>query len=161
MSKKTHAHRHSPHAVQRKHWMAGRTAWLGGSLILASIVAAILIFRPGTGVQTPSADQPSEIGVEQAYAEFQEGAFILDVRDQDEWDAFHIPGTTLIPLDQLQTRLEELPRDRRIVVVCRSGNRSKRGRDVLLEAGFTDVASMTGGLTAWSHAGYPIEGTRP
>jgi rhodanese-related sulfurtransferase len=82
------------------------------------------------------------------------------VREQDEWDAFHIPGATLIPLGQLQTRLDELPKDREIIVVCRGG-RSKQGRDMLLAAGFTEVVSMTGGVTAWSNAGLPIEGTRP
>jgi rhodanese-related sulfurtransferase len=52
--------------------------------------------------------------------------------------------------------LNELPRDRPIVVVCRSGNRSQQGRDILLNAGFTQVVSMTGGLNQWRDAGYPI-----
>ncbi|MBI4731971.1 MAG: rhodanese-like domain-containing protein [Chloroflexi bacterium] len=104
---------------------------------------------------------PLEITVEEAYLKYQEGVFFLDVREQEEWDAFHIPETTLIPLSELPDRLSELPRDRQIVVVCRSGNRSQLGRDTLLQAGFTNVTSMTGGVTEWSSAGYPIEGTRP
>lgn len=104
---------------------------------------------------------PLEITVEEAYLKYQEGVFFLDVREQEEWDAFHIPNTTLIPLSELPDRLSELPRDRQIVVVCRSGNRSQLGRDTLLQAGLTNVASMTGGVTEWSNAGYPIEGTRP
>jgi rhodanese-related sulfurtransferase len=50
--------------------------------------------------------------------------------------------------------VNELPRDQEIVVVCRSGNRSQQGRDILLQAGFTQVTSMAGGLSQWRSAGY-------
>jgi rhodanese-related sulfurtransferase len=53
--------------------------------------------------------------------------------------------------------LNEVPRDRQIVVVCRSGNRSQQGRDILLNAGFEQVTSMTGGLNEWRASGYPVE----
>jgi rhodanese-related sulfurtransferase len=82
---------------------------------------------------------------------------VLDVRTQQEWDDFHIPGTTLIPLDQLESRVSELPADEEIVVICRSGNRSQVGRDILLQAGFESVTSVDGGVTAWQSRGYPIE----
>ncbi|MBM3123742.1 MAG: rhodanese-like domain-containing protein [Chloroflexi bacterium] len=100
---------------------------------------------------------PAEIGVEDAYQKIQGGAFMLDVRTQQEWDEYHAPQAELIPLDQLQSRLAELPRDREIVVVCRSGNRSQQGRDILLAAGF-DATSMAGGMKDWYARGYPIEG---
>lgn len=85
------------------------------------------------------------------------GAFMLDVREPDEWAAGHIPGATLIPLGELESRLGELPADQPIVVYCRSGNRSAVGRDTLLNAGFTSVTSMAGGFTAWAQAGYDTE----
>ena len=130
--------------------------------VLVVVVIAIVILVNGKGSQQPAADTlPVEITVVQAYEKYQEGTYFLDVREQDEWDSFHIPNTTLIPLGELQTRLGELPQDRPIVVVCRSGNRSQAGRDILLEAGFQDVTSMAGGVTQWSNLGYPIEGTRP
>jgi rhodanese-related sulfurtransferase len=50
--------------------------------------------------------------------------------------------------------VDELPKDQEIVVVCRSGNRSAQGRDILLEAGFAQVTSLAGGLTQWKAAGY-------
>ncbi|MBU3927578.1 MAG: rhodanese-like domain-containing protein [Bacteroidetes bacterium] len=78
-----------------------------------------------------------------------QGAFILDVREQSEWDQFHIPGATLIPLGELPNRLNEVPKDKTVVVVCRTGHRSAQGRDILLNAGFTQVTSMTGGVTEW------------
>ncbi|HEU0292142.1 MAG TPA: rhodanese-like domain-containing protein [Anaerolineales bacterium] len=81
--------------------------------------------------------------------------FILDVRQPEEWNEAHIPESTLIPLDQLPNRINELPKDQGIVIVCRSGNRSAQGRDILLESGFTNVTSMAGGLNQWKTAGYP------
>jgi len=72
------------------------------------------------------------ISVDDAYKMYQEGIFFLDVRTLEEWNQFHAPNSTLIPLDQLQSRLNELPDDQPIVVVCRSGNRSQKGRDILL-----------------------------
>ncbi|MGZ9234373.1 MAG: rhodanese-like domain-containing protein [Anaerolineales bacterium] len=99
---------------------------------------------------------PRDIGVSDAYNLYQNGAFVLDVRTLEEWNEFHAPNTTLIPLDQLSSRVKEVPRDRQIVVVCRSGNRSQQGRDILLEAGFEQVTSMTGGLSEWRASGYPI-----
>jgi rhodanese-related sulfurtransferase len=98
---------------------------------------------------------PSEISVADAVAKRDGGAFILDVRQPEEWNETHIPDSTLIPLDQLAARVNELPKDQEIVVVCRSGNRSAQGRDILLEAGFTNVTSMAGGLNQWKAAGYP------
>jgi rhodanese-related sulfurtransferase len=104
----------------------------------------------------PGADNlPAEINVDQAYELYQNGTFFLDVRTQEEWNEFHAPNSILIPLDQLPDRLSELPDDQPIVVVCRSGNRSEMGRDILLDAGFPQVTSMKGGLTEWAAGGYP------
>ncbi len=96
----------------------------------------------------------SQISVEEAVAKRDSGTFILDVREPDEWNQFHVPSSTLIPLGELAAHLDELPRDQEIVV-CRSGNRSAQGRDILLHAGFTQVTSIAGGLTQWKAAGYP------
>ena len=98
---------------------------------------------------------PAEISVAQAAAKRDAGAFILDVRQPDEWNETHIPGATLIPLDKLEARVNEVPKDKEVVVVCRSGNRSKPGRDALKAAGFTQVTSVTGGLKDWKAAGLP------
>jgi rhodanese-related sulfurtransferase len=81
---------------------------------------------------------------------------MLDVREPDEWAAGHIPDATLIPLGELSSRVGELERNQRIVVVCRSGNRSAEGRDILLGAGFPAVTSLDGGMTEWAAAGMPM-----
>jgi len=114
-----------------------------------------VFLRPASaGEMTP------EISVVQAAEKRSAGAFILDVREQDEWDAVHIPEATLIPLGQLESRLNEVPRDQEIVVVCRSGNRSATGRDILLEAGFENVTSMAGGMNDWQAQGFPTTSGR-
>ena len=100
---------------------------------------------------------PLDITVEQAFQERENGALILDVRTESEWEEVHIPGSTRILLDDLPNRLNEVPEDTRIVVVCRSGNRSQIGRDTLLNAGFEEVTSMIGGVSQWRDLGYPVE----
>lgn len=124
--------------------------------ILAFVALLVYLIASGSGGETTSA-LAREVNVDEAYQMYQDGVFVLDVRTQEEWDEYHAPNTTLIPLDQLPARLSELPKDREILVVCRSGNRSQQGRDILLNAGFT-ATSMAGGLSEWYAKGYPIEG---
>ena len=127
-----------------------------GQVTVIAIVALIIyLIAASTGGVSPTL--ASEISVDQAYEEYQAGTFVLDVRTQEEWDEYHAPNTTLIPLDELPARLNELPKDKEIVVICRSGNRSQQGRDILLQAGF-NATSMAGGLSEWYAKGYPIEG---
>lgn len=129
-----------------------------GQLTVVAIVALIIyLIAANTGGSASTAALPGEISVGQAYEKYQAGTFLLDVRTQEEWDEYHAPNTTLIPLDQLPSRLSELPKDQEIVVVCRSGNRSQQGRDILLQAGF-NATSMAGGLKEWYASGYPTEG---
>jgi len=130
--------------------------WIGLGLILFIGLAAALFMRPAPTTET----LPPEITVSQAAEKRTAGAFFLDVREQDEWDALHIPDATLIPLGQLSARLNEVPRDQEIVVVCRSGNRSAAGRDILLQAGFKKVTSMAGGMNEWKAQGFPTTSGR-
>jgi rhodanese-related sulfurtransferase len=120
------------------------------------VVAVIAIVLIALSAQSASS-LPAEISVDKAYELYQQGnTFFLDVREQSEWDEYHAPNATLIPLGELAARVGELPKDKQIVVVCRSGNRSQEGRDILKQAGFTNVTSMTGGLKTWRDKGYPI-----
>jgi len=129
--------------------------WLWISLgVLLLVVVGILLLNS-------KAPSPPEITAAQAYAKYQQGAFFLDVREQEEWDQYHIDGSTLIPLDQLQDRVNELSKDEDIVVVCRSGRRSQNGASILQKAGFTRIFSMSGGLNAWTASGYPVQGAPP
>ena len=131
--------------------------WLIVAAVVVVAVIAVIAFLPrGNSTESPAlASLPKEISVAQAEELYNSGAFVLDVRQPEEWNQVHIPGTTLIPLGDLQNRLSEVPKDKQVVVVCRSGNRSQQGRDILLNAGFDQVTSMAGGVTQWSAAGYP------
>lgn len=85
-----------------------------------------------------------------------EPLLILDVRSSDEYWQGHVPGSTLLPLDQLAARLDEVSKDRPIVAVCRSGNRSGVATAMLRRAGF-DAVNMKGGMLAWEKANLPVE----
>jgi rhodanese-related sulfurtransferase len=100
---------------------------------------------------------PLTVSVGQASALRDGGAFVLDVREPSEWVTGHIHGATLVPLGQLPNRLSEVPRERMVVVVCHSGNRSAQARDLLLAAGYPSVTSISGGMTAWLAAGLPVD----
>ena len=134
--------------------------------VIAIIVIALLGQQPAVtehpaAVSTTlalSTSMPDEISIGDAYKLYQRnGAYFLDVRERPEWDAFHIPKTTLLPLGQVAALADKFPKDKPIIVVCASGIRSAQGRDILKKAGYTNVTSLTGGVTAWKTQGYPIE----
>ncbi len=132
-------------------------AWilLAAAALGLAVLAIIQLSQPTASNPSASSGLSSEVSVTDAAKMRDEGAFILDVREQSEWEQGHIPGATLIPLGDLPNRLSELPKDQNIVVVCRSGRRSAQGRDILLQAGFTQVTSMTGGMSAWQAQALP------
>jgi rhodanese-related sulfurtransferase len=84
-----------------------------------------------------------------------DGTVLLDVREPDEWAAGRAPGAVHVPLGSLPSRVGELPRDREIVVICRSGRRSALATRQLAAAGF-DARNMAGGMQAWARAGLPV-----
>ena len=84
-----------------------------------------------------------------------QGALLVDVREGWEWAAGRVAGARHVPLDQLPRRAGELPRDRKVVVVCRSGNRSAHATRVLRGTG-VDAVNLDGGLQAWWGAGLPL-----
>ncbi len=87
-----------------------------------------------------------------------QGALLLDVREVDEHVQEHAPGSILIPLGQLQQRLNEIDgyRNRPVAVICRSGSRSAQALKVLERAGFSAAVNVEGGMIAWKKAGLPI-----
>lgn len=81
---------------------------------------------------------------------------LLDVRNPREWSAKHIEGSVNIPLNHLQERLGEVPRDRRIALHCAGGYRSSIAASILHQHGITRVVEMAGGITAWDAARLPV-----
>lgn len=83
---------------------------------------------------------------------------LVDVRTAGEYEFDgHIAGSQLIPLSLLAARLDELPKDKPIVCICRSGNRSHTACEHLAVNGFTDIYNLSGGMLGWRYAGLPFE----
>lgn len=128
--------------------------WVGIAVIAVIAVVAVVFLRNENTAGDSASNLPAEIDVNQAAQLRDSGAFILDVREPSEWQEYHIPGATLIPLGELASRVNEVPQDQEVVVVCRSGNRSQEGRNILKNAGFEQVTSMAGGMKQWMTSGF-------
>lgn len=101
-----------------------------------------------------------ETSVDQLADQLNRGVVLIDVRNEDEYAQAHIPGAQLIPLPTLADRLDELPRDTWVAVICQSGGRSAQAAELLGEAGI-DATSVTGGTTAWIESGRPTDKSSP
>src|SRR5690625_4530886 len=95
-----------------------------------------------------SQQQPSEVSVEELAARVSDGAFVLDVREPQEYTAGHVPGAAHMPLHTVPARYEELPRDQTGYVVCASGGRSAQAAQFLAAAGFS-AGNVDGGTKGW------------
>ena len=96
-----------------------------------------------------------EIGIEDLSPDDAD-ALLLDVREPAEFAAGHVPGAVNIPQADLATRLDEVPRDRPVHVICQAGMRSLRSTQFLWQLGYREVASVRGGTGAWLAAGKPV-----
>ena len=96
-----------------------------------------------------------EIDVREAADRIKNGAYLLDVRENDEWETGHAPQAEHIPLSTLIFDREELPTDRQILVICKVGGRSVQATAVLRHSGF-DAVNVAGGMLAWAESGYPV-----
>ena len=89
------------------------------------------------------------------------GAVVVDVRQPDEYEEAHVPGATLLPLDELVERVDEIPSDSRVYVICATGARSARAAEFLRRQGL-DAVNVAGGTRAWLEAGEPVTtGSQP
>src|ERR1044072_1335054 len=100
-----------------------------------------------------------EINPPDAHTRHQAGATLIDVREQVEWDAGHIPGAMFIPLGQLDGAIAAAvpDKDTEIILQCRSGARSGRGTAQLQALGYTNVVNLAGGILQWELDNLPIE----
>jgi rhodanese-related sulfurtransferase len=106
-------------------------------------------------------DEVIPLSVKEAY-EMISGSgdyIILDVRSQREYSEGHIEGAILIPVGELEGRMDELPKGKPIIVYCKVGGRSASASDILVKNGFAPVYNMEGGIMEWINEGYPtVEG---
>ena len=82
---------------------------------------------------------------------------LVDVREYPEFAGGHLAGSRLLPLAQLETRAQELPKDREIVLICRTGRRSAEAAEKLGRLGFDKLGQLEGGVMSWQKAGLPLE----
>ena len=129
--------------------------------LLALLLAFSLpVFGCGMGEKT--ADGYENVSVAHAHKHWSQGDkspipfVMLDVRTPEEFAEGHIPRALLIPMQELEKRLSEVPKDRQAYVYCRSGVRSVKASEILAKAGFTRIENVEGGFMAWQAAGYPV-----
>ena len=97
-----------------------------------------------------------EIDVDELAQRREAGQVVLDVRNPDEYEEAHVPGVVLIPLGELVERVDEVPTDGPLPVICRSGARSMQAAEYLRGQGI-DAVNVVGGTLAWIDAGFPVE----
>lgn len=138
-----------------------KTKWL-----FLLFLALVLVACGGTDTAAPAAEQSAELAPldlapevdVHTVAEVKDrgDVYVLDVREQWEYDEGHIPGVVLIPLGEIPGRMSEIPKDKEVIVTCRTGNRSGQATDFLRQNGFDNVHNMQGGIVAWEQAGYEV-----
>jgi DMSO/TMAO reductase YedYZ molybdopterin-dependent catalytic subunit/rhodanese-related sulfurtransferase len=108
----------------------------------------------------PDAAAAPEVGPRAAAALLDAGALLIDVREPGEWQAGYVAQALLLPMGQVARHRDDLPPDRQIVVVCRSGGRSAAVAEALRAWGF-DAVNLSGGMTGWAVAGLPVVTSGP
>jgi rhodanese-related sulfurtransferase len=97
----------------------------------------------------------TEVSAAEAQDYLRDGAVLLDVREDYEWDDGHAPQAVHVPMSEISARVEEIPKDKTIVCVCHVGGRSARVAEALNGAGWVAV-NLVGGMAAWQRAGFPV-----
>lgn len=111
-------------------------------MLLAAVTAA--------GCAQSSGGANVDVSVDEALRLWQnKEAVIIDVRTPGEYREGHIPDVFNIPLDELENRMGEIPKDKKVVLICRTGNRSAQGTKLLRSKGFNNVFNSTGGMSTW------------
>jgi rhodanese-related sulfurtransferase len=134
-----------------------RTIHILGNVIMKKILLLLSSLLGNTALFAEVLPSVSPLQAEVMQA--QQKAVIIDVREDDEWNAGHIAGAIHIPLGDIQNRVTELAKyqNQPIITQCRSGARSAKAADILSKAGFTNVHNMDGGLNAWQKADLQIQ----
>lgn len=112
---------------------------------ILALMATIL-----TGCAAGGSQSGVDVSVDEALRLWQtKEAILIDIRTPGEYRAGHISGVVNIPLDELEKRMTEIPKDKKVVLICRTGNRSAQGTKLLHSKGFSNVYNSTGGMSTW------------
>jgi rhodanese-related sulfurtransferase len=141
-----------------------------GVIFLLLLLAGVMLSACGeSDDKKDEATKPpatyTTVQVQEAYDRLNgnDDALIVDVRQPEEWAETGVPvGAVLMSLADVETRAaSELPKDKEIFVICRSGNRSRTASETLIGLGYEKVVNVDGGMTAWIQAGLPTETYTP
>jgi thioredoxin len=102
------------------------------------------------------AAQAGEVGLDDFAAAHADGAFVLDIREDHEFTAGHVPGATHVPMNDLPTRIAELPTDQPVFVICAVGGRSRQVVDYLRAQGLA-AFNVSDGTNGWAQRGWPLD----
>lgn len=124
-------------------------------LVITAVVSGLMLLWSIFGSRVTGINQ---VNTFEATRLINDDALVLDVREDSEWNAGHIPDAKHIPLGRLNARVGELDKfkDKPIVVNCRSGHRSNRACAMLKKSGFANVHNLSGGIMAWQQANLPV-----
>lgn len=92
----------------------------------------------------------TNVDVNEAEKLIKQGIFVIDVRTPEEYKEGHIPEAQLIPLQEIEARINEFSQDNKYLIVCRSGNRSAQASDILVQKGMKNIYNMVGGMNEWT-----------
>jgi rhodanese-related sulfurtransferase len=124
------------------------------ALMVAALVAGV--FAAPVSLASPPTVTPQQVHEMQGAKDT--APFVLDVRTPEEYASGHVPGAVNVPYDQVASRLAEIPRDKDVVLYCRSGRRAGLAAEVLEKAGYKELQLMQGDMPAWQQSGLPVEG---
>lgn len=149
MKKKSHLR-----PIQVAVMFAGMTLFVNaipGVLIQKNIHAAEGNKKTQTEIKNISAKQAREL------IDNDKDVFILDVRTKDEYNEVHLKDAHLIPIQELEQNLNNIPRDKKVVVHCAAGKRSARACEILKDKGLKSLFNVEGGIRTWEAEGFPVE----
>ena len=110
---------------------------------------------PAVASASPPSISPQALLERQAKGD--SSLFVLDVRTAEEFAAGHVPGAVNVPYDQVASHLAEIPKDKDVVLYCKSGRRAGLAAEVLQASGYTKLEHLQGDMQAWLQDGRPVE----
>jgi rhodanese-related sulfurtransferase len=136
-------------------------ALLGAFALVAGVPASAAETTPAAApAAKPAAANVTPMSQEQLLehqVKHPQHLFVLDVRSPEEFKEGHVPGAVNVPYDQIATRLSEVPKDKDVVLYCRSGRRAGIAAEVLQANGYTRLSHLEGDMNAWVEKGRPVE----